>query len=135
MAGELRVAVRRFLTRLRAESAGHDLTPSKRAVLARLDAQGPSTIAALARAEAVTPQSMGATVAAVEEEGLVERNPNPRDGRHAVISLTETGRRMLAESRALRQEWLEHAIASRLSDDEVQALRDAVAVLNRLAGS
>jgi DNA-binding MarR family transcriptional regulator len=132
LAEELRLAVRRLTARLRQESAGDELTQSQRAVIARLDAQGPSTIAALARAEAVRPQSMGATVAVIEAEGLVRRSPDPRDGRRAVISLTDAGRRTLAENRARRQEWLEGAMEARLSQAELATLRDAVAVLNRL---
>jgi DNA-binding MarR family transcriptional regulator len=132
LAEELRLAVRRLMARLRQESAGDELTQSQRAVIARLDAQGPSTIAALARAEAVRPQSMGATVAVIEAEGLVRRSPDPRDGRRAVISLTDAGRRTLAENRARRQEWLEGAMEARLSQAELATLRDAVAVLNRL---
>jgi DNA-binding MarR family transcriptional regulator len=133
LAEDLRLAVRRLMARLRQESAGDELTASQRAVIARLEAQGPSTIAALARAEAVRPQSMGATVAAIETQGMVRRNPDPRDGRRAVISLTDAGRRTLAENRARRQEWLESTMASRLSPDELDTIRDAVAVLNRLA--
>jgi DNA-binding MarR family transcriptional regulator len=132
LAEDLRLAVRRLMARLRQESAGDELTASQRAVIARLEAQGPSTIAALARAEAVRPQSMGATVAAIETQGMVRRNPDPRDGRRAVISLTDAGRRTLAENRARRQEWLESTMASRLSPDELGTIRDAVAVLNRL---
>jgi DNA-binding MarR family transcriptional regulator len=132
LAEELRLAVRRLMARLRQESAGDELTQSQRAVIARLDAQGPSTIAALARAEAVRPQSMGATVAAIEAEGLVRRSPDPRDGRRVVISLTDAGRRTLAENRARRQEWLEGAMEARLSQAELATIRDAVAVLNRL---
>jgi DNA-binding MarR family transcriptional regulator len=75
---------------------------------------------------------MGATVAAIEAEGLVRRSPDPRDGRRVVISLTDAGRRTLAENRARRQEWLEGAMEARLSQAELATIRDAVAVLNRL---
>jgi DNA-binding MarR family transcriptional regulator len=132
LAEELRLAVRRFMARLRQESSGDELTQSQRAVIARLDAQGPSTIAALARAEAVRPQSMGATVAAIEAEGLARRSQDPRDGRRALISLTDAGRRTLSENRARRQEWLEGAMETRLSPAELDTIRDAVAVINRL---
>jgi DNA-binding MarR family transcriptional regulator len=118
--------------RLRDESATHELTPSKRAVIARLDAGGPATIATLARAEAVRPQSMGALVAAIEAAGLVRRSPDPRDGRRVLVSLTAAGRRALAESRSLRQEWLEQAMAARLSPAELRTIRDAVEIINRL---
>ena len=134
LAADLRVAIRRLTARLRAESVEHELSPSKRAVIAQLDALGPSTIVTLARAEAVRPQSMGATVAAVEAEGLVERSPDPKDGRRVVISLTEAGRHALAESRALRQEWLGQTMGDSLSQPELATIRDAVGILERLAG-
>jgi DNA-binding MarR family transcriptional regulator len=132
VAEALRLAVRRLMGRLRSESAAEDLTPTGRSVIARLNADGPATIAALARGEAVRPQSMGATVAGLETAGLVRRRPDPRDGRRAVISLTAAGRRRLADSRSMRQEWLERAIAARLSPAEIATILEAVALLNRL---
>ena len=45
--------------------------------------EGPATVTSLARAEGVRPQSMGATVAALQEAGLVGGAPDPaRAARH-----------------------------------------------------
>ena len=54
--------------------------------LARLDRGGPTTASELAKLEQISPQSMGATLAALEARGLVERRPDPDDGRRAVVS-------------------------------------------------
>ena len=78
--------------RVRAAAALQELSWTEAAVLSRLANDGPATTAGLARAEAVKPQSMGATVAALEEKGLVERKPHPTDGRQANIALTAKGR-------------------------------------------
>ena len=59
-------AVGLLIRRVRAAAATHDLSWSEAAVLGRLRRHGPATTADLARAEAVRPQSMGATVAALE---------------------------------------------------------------------
>jgi DNA-binding MarR family transcriptional regulator len=61
------------------------------AVLARLAKDGAATTADLARAESVKPQSMGATVATLEELGLVQRKPHRTDGRQMNIELTAKG--------------------------------------------
>src|SRR5579875_1382929 len=95
-AAALRVSISLLTRRLRQNSpvVGVDLALPQRAVLARLDHNGPMTSAALARLEGITPQSMGPTVSALEADGLVERRPDPGDARQVLISLTATGRRV-----------------------------------------
>ncbi len=46
------------------------------------------TMASLAKALNVTPRRVTDLVDALEADGLVERNPNPRDGRSTLISIT-----------------------------------------------
>ena len=58
-------------------------------------AAGRHAASALARLEQISPQSMGATLAGLEARGLVERRPDPDDGRRIVLSITGAGRRML----------------------------------------
>ena len=84
-------AVGLLVRRVRAVSAAHELSWSEAAVMGRLDRDGPATTADLARAEAVRPQSMGATIAALEERGLVARKPHRTDGRQVNIVLTAKG--------------------------------------------
>ncbi|MFF2811560.1 MarR family winged helix-turn-helix transcriptional regulator [Streptomyces sp. NPDC058000] len=129
---DLGATVSLLMRRLRAASPQGELTPTQRAVLARIDADGPSTIAALARAELVRPQSMRMTVGALEELGILARSPHPTDGRQVVFSLTDGGRQVLADVRAAKNNWLAVAIADRLTDDEQRTLAEATALIRRL---
>src|SRR5580658_9743611 len=85
---DLAQAIGLLIRRVRAASASHELSWTESSVMARLAKDGPATTADLARAEAIKPQSMGATIAALEEMGMVERRPHPSDGRQVNIELT-----------------------------------------------
>jgi DNA-binding MarR family transcriptional regulator len=116
--------------RLRAVSNTRELTWSQVAIMARLEESGPSTTADLARAESVKPQSMGGTLAAMEEEGLVERQPHPTDGRQILYALTDEGREARRKVRLAKREWLLAAIAQ-LSLAEQKTLLAAVDIIRR----
>ena len=116
--------------RLRAISNTRELTWSQVAIMARLEEAGPLTTADLARAESVKPQSMGGTLAAMEEEGLVERQPHPTDGRQILYALTDEGREARREVRLAKREWLLAAIAQ-LSPAEQKTLLAAVDIIRR----
>jgi DNA-binding MarR family transcriptional regulator len=132
VASELRVVLGRILRRLRAERRGLPLV--KVTVLGRLDRGGPSGISALAAAEHVRPQSMAATVAALEQAGLVARRPDADDRRRVAIDLTPAGRDVLAADRRQREGWLAEAIRTELTDRERKVLAEATGLLARLAG-
>jgi DNA-binding MarR family transcriptional regulator len=116
--------------RLRAVSNTRELTWSQVAIMARLEEAGPLTTADLARAESVKPQSMGGTLAAMEEEGLVERQPHPTDGRQILYALTDEGREAKAKVSLAKREWLLAAIAQ-LSRAEQKTLLAAVDIIRR----
>jgi DNA-binding MarR family transcriptional regulator len=116
--------------RLRAVSNTRELTWSQVAIMARLEEAGPLTTADLARAESVKPQSMGGTLAAMEEEGLVERQPHPTDGRQILYALTDEGREARRKVRLAKREWLLAAIAQ-LSLAEQKTLLAAVDIIRR----
>jgi DNA-binding MarR family transcriptional regulator len=116
--------------RLRAVSNTRELTWSQVAIMARLEEAGPLTTADLARAESVKPQSMGGTLAAMEEEGLVERQPHPTDGRQILYALTDEGREARKKVSLAKREWLLAAIAQ-LSRGEQKALLAAVDIIRR----
>ena len=103
--------------------------------LTRLDRGGPATPSALARLEQISPQSMGATLSALEARGLVERRPDPGDGRRVVVSLSETGRQALRNKRNARVEQLARALSSGFTHSELQQLMAAAPLLERLAQS
>ena len=127
-------AVGLLVRRVRTAAASHELSMTESAVLARLSKHGPATIADMARAENMKPQSMGATVAALEERGLVERTPHPTDGRQVNIELTAKGAAVRKSARDAKQTWLAQAVAQ-LNEQEQQALFKAGEIIKRLAQS
>ena len=50
----------------------------------------------------VAPRTMTSTVDAMERDGLVQRSPDPTDGRATVVSITEEGRRSYHEGTRLQ---------------------------------
>ena len=117
--------------RLRAETNLRELTWSQVAIMARLDGAGPMTTADLARAESVKPQTMGGTLAYMEEVGLVERHPHPTDGRQVLFALTAEGVEARRQTRIAKEAWLQRAMA-KLDPDEQQTLISAIALIQRL---
>jgi DNA-binding MarR family transcriptional regulator len=131
-ARDLRVLFSRLRRRWRSLGVDDDLTPSQTAVLTRLWKEGASSASALAGAEGVRPQSMATIVAALEQRGLVERSPDPEDGRRQVVSLTVKGRQRAESDRQVREEWLARTIQERYSERERRVILDALSLLERL---
>jgi DNA-binding MarR family transcriptional regulator len=132
LATDLRVVLGQFVRRLRAEKQPLPLTHTS--VLARLDRSGPHSASELAAAERMRPQSMAQTLAELQEQGLIIRTPDPRDGRRALVELTAGGIAMLAECRRRRDGWLAGEL-SELSPNELDTLARALPLLRRLAES
>ena len=131
-AGDLRVLIGRLRRRLKELDPPDGLSPTQLSVLSRLASEGPASPGALATAERVRPQSMGATLAILEERGLIERRPDPEDGRRQVVSLTPLGDEGIRDSRRQRQEWLAHALRERFTGAELATVTEALALLDRL---
>ena len=129
VASELRVVLGQLIRRLRVE---HRFPIAQGTVLGRLDREGARSVADLAVAERVRPQSMAQTVSDLEGPGLVERNPDPSDGRRALVSLTAEGRSTLEADRRHREGWLVKAIEELPAEDQATVKR-AIDVLRRLA--
>lgn len=122
------------MRRVRAAAASQELSLTEAAVLARLANGGPATTADLARAESMKPQSMGTTIAALEERGLVERTPHPTDGRQMHIELTAKGAAVRKSAKDAKHTWLAQALA-RLDERERETLFRAGEILKRLVES
>lgn len=103
--------------------------------LKRLDRSGPTSVTELARAEQISVQSMGTTLGALEERGLVKRHPHPSDGRRSVLSITKSGTRLLSDKRNGRAEQLAKALAVSFTPSELRQLMIAAPLIERLAQS
>lgn len=127
-------ALGQFVRRVRAASAAQQLSWTESAVMARLSRDGPATTADLARAENMRPQSMGTTIAGLEQRGLVERTPHPTDGRQVNIALTAKGTAVRKSTRDAKRTWLAQAIAE-LDEQDRQTLFAAAQIMQRLANA
>lgn len=131
LASEFRIVLGRMIRRLRAQ---YRFPLTQASVLARLDREGAQCIGELAAAERVRPQSMSQTLAELESDALIERHPDPTDGRRTRIALTAAGRAALYADREVRDGWLAEAI-SQLTREEQELLHEAVELMQRLAAT
>jgi DNA-binding MarR family transcriptional regulator len=100
-AHEVRVVFSRLRRRLKQVYDTRELTPSQTSVLSRLSKEGSASASDLAAAERIRPQSVAATLAVLGERGLIERRPDPDDGRRQLVSPTAAGHEFLDDRRRL----------------------------------
>jgi DNA-binding MarR family transcriptional regulator len=135
VASALRVGIGLFVRRLQQSSVQPDLSLSELSALSRLERAGSATTSDLARVDQITPQAMGATLAALERHGLVERRRDPRDGRRVTMSVTEAGQQAVWNNRSAQIEQLAKALESGFTQAEIETLRAAAPLIERLAES
>ena len=131
LAERLRITVGRFVRSVRQEA--ETPTTSQSETLHLLDASGPLSVAELASQRHVRHQSMRLVTAQLEAEGLVEKLPNPADGRSSLLSVTVKGRETLAAARSARTSRIAALIGDRLTEEERQTLEDAITIIDRLS--
>jgi DNA-binding MarR family transcriptional regulator len=129
---EVRTVIGRLRRRIMNASEAEDITFGQASVLARLSDLSGVTASQLAAEEGVRHQSMTATVASLASMGLVERSPDPDDGRRLLIALTAEGHRRVREGRQARKEWLAGQLQDRCTEQERRTVIAAMAVLERL---
>jgi len=132
-ARDLRVVLSRLRRRIREVATDEDLTPSQESALTLVGKHGAATASALASAEGVRPQSMAATLAALDQHGLIRRSPDPEDGRRQLVTLTESGRVRIEDNRQVREEWLARAFEDRYTETERRTILDALTLMERLS--
>jgi DNA-binding MarR family transcriptional regulator len=127
----LRVAVGRLHRRLAQRTSG-ELTFAQMSALVVVEKYGPIRQGELAAREKVAAPSMTRTVAGLIEAGLVEKVPDPQDGRSCHIVPTGAAHQLLDKVRTERSAMLTER-ASRLSPEQYAALVAALPVLEQLA--
>ena len=110
-----------------------ELTMPQALALMRVVEEGSISNAALAAGEYMRPQSTHEMVLRLERRGLVERRPDPADGRKLLIEATPTGRRMVSGLMGLRHEWLAAAIERNLTSAEREMLAIAARLMECVA--
>ncbi|MBM9469061.1 MarR family winged helix-turn-helix transcriptional regulator [Nakamurella leprariae] len=101
-------------------------------VLATLMA-GPADQRVLARAQHVTEQTMGRTLAHLEQTGHITRDADPADRRRRVAQLTDRGRGLVA-SLSDRGERLTDDILRTAGQDSAALRAGLIALISALAG-
>jgi len=112
------------LRHVRREDPASGLSAARLSALSVLVFGGARTIGELAAAEQVRAPTMTRIVRALEEEGLVEREGDPDDGRRVRVAATAKGKRVLWRGRERRVEQLA-GLFGRLSAEDVAKVREA----------
>jgi DNA-binding MarR family transcriptional regulator len=101
-------------------------------VLDTLAVSGPKRLTDLVRTEQISQPGLTQLVARLERDGLVERHPDPADGRAVLIHITESGRQV---PRARHEDRGRHLLPllAQLAPAERQAIAAALPALVRLA--
>ncbi|GII57348.1 MarR family transcriptional regulator [Planotetraspora thailandica] len=133
VAAAMLMSVSLLKRRIRDITGDGTLTSPELRVLSRLDRAGPATTADLARREQITPQAMGATVALLEGRGFVARSPDPQDGRRVILTPTKEGEHALHSGRSALADRFTDTLLAAFDDDEIEVLRAAAPLIERLA--
>jgi len=132
-AAQLRMAIVRTARRLRQEAAteASGLTPTSTATLASIERFGPLTPSELADVERVKRPTMTRALGCLEREGLIERTPDPADGRSSLIAVNADGRERLRRLRSRKNAYLARRMRD-LAPEEVETLTRAAEILDRM---
>ena len=131
-AAQLRNAIVRTSRALRQDAADETgLGAATTAALATINRSGPLTPSELAAIEHVKRPSITRTLAGLEREGLIERTPDPTDGRSSLVAITDAGRERLARLRRRKSAYLARRLR-KLDPDEVETLARAAELLERM---
>jgi len=133
IASRLRLAIARTARRLR-QNSGTDLTAALTAALATVECKGPITPSELASVENIKRPTATRIVSRLEEQGLVERTPDPTDRRSFLVGITPQGRTLLSRLRKRKNAYLAKRLRE-LDPEDVDALERAADILERLLES
>jgi DNA-binding MarR family transcriptional regulator len=131
LATRVRLSVMRLSRKLRRENSGADITATQLAALSTIERHEPMTVGDLASHEQVQKPTVTRILADLTERGLVERTPDPLDGRISWLKVSAEGRQLLQRIRRRHDAYLAKRLR-RLSPDELDTLERAAEILERL---
>jgi DNA-binding MarR family transcriptional regulator len=134
LAAGVTAVLERLIGLFRSLSPSDGLSLTAAATLATLDRSGPGRLTALAAHEGVTQPAMTQLVDRLQGAGMLDRVPDPADGRAVQVRITGEGRALLARRRAVRAERVAGLLA-RLSPDDQALLTAALPALEALANA
>jgi DNA-binding MarR family transcriptional regulator len=132
LADRLHSAAIHLLRRLRREDDASGLPAPQLSAMSVIVFGGAITLGALANAEQVRPPTITKLVAALEEQGLVEREPDPQDRRVMRVKATARGTRLLHDGRRRRVASLATSLGELAAADRA-ALARAIPILEKVA--
>jgi DNA-binding MarR family transcriptional regulator len=130
VAANLRLAVTRLARRLRQQSAD-GLSPSQTSALSTLERHGGLTPSELARIERIQRPTVTRVLAALEQGGLITRQPDVADRRSARVELTPAGAALLRRGRSRKNAYLARRVRD-LDPQDLEALEKAAELIEQL---
>ena len=131
LADELHAVAIRLLRALKRADQASGLTAPRLSALSVIVFSGSITLGALAEAEQVRPPTMTRIVNALEQQQLVSKQRDPKDGRQTQIVALMKGKKLLLQCRDRRVRQLSQSITA-LGDDERRKLDVALRTVRRL---
>jgi DNA-binding MarR family transcriptional regulator len=126
--GVLLRRVRRVIG-VRARAVHPDLQPASYLLLAHLEERGPSRSSTVVDELGIDKGAVSRQITHLVELGLLERTPDPHDGRAVLLSLSDDAAARLARVRAERSERFERRLSG-FTTTELSALADQLARYN-----
>ncbi|MFJ6571845.1 MarR family winged helix-turn-helix transcriptional regulator [Streptomyces sp. NPDC091292] len=131
LAGRLRAAIQHLMPLLRGQTVHPDLTPSRLAALAVLEAESPLRISELASRMGIALSTASRMVDPLVCAGWLDRQPDPLDQRASLVGLSASGLTVLTSVRRENTSNLAREVAL-LSPELQQLLHDALPALDAL---
>lgn len=130
---EFRRSVTRLGRLLSASMPKGDLTPTKLTALGILRREGPLSANALASRLGILPQSLTRIIADLENEGLLTRTRDARDGREHILEPTKRAVALMRAEGTRRDAVMREAMRRTLTPVEIDLLFVAARAINKLA--
>ncbi|MBR6084640.1 MAG: MarR family transcriptional regulator [Spirochaetales bacterium] len=109
-----------------------EITKSQLIVMVALSMHRMLTMSEVARYISSSREQATRTVESLVGSGFVERHPNPANRTHVYVSLTDSGRELMARCRSEFMIALSERLGSHLTEEETETLRESVLQIIRL---